>query len=270
MTEVATPVMSEDEAERITRRIALVAGSVRESMEKLHALVDEAKRGNAHVALGYRSWTEYLADTLGKQPLRLDRDERREVVGYLSGEGMSTRAIAPIVGVSNKTVHEDRQVLPEVTPEPMPSGPPATPEAFEAEYGMRPDEADALISSGMVADRDEFDQAAIDLSTVDMETGEIREPDPSDGTAVTGRDGKTYPKPTPRPKPEPSKPRRAPLPDAFFKAAYDLEKKVNTLVNLTSDDRFPQNREQVARKHANDLARTAEALTGVLRAINNR
>lgn len=43
-------------------------------------------------------------------------DIRRELVGLLSAQGMSTRAIAPTVGVSNKTISLDRQVLPQVTP----------------------------------------------------------------------------------------------------------------------------------------------------------
>lgn len=38
-----------------------------------------------------------------------------QIVGYLAGEGMSTRAIAPIVGVDNATVHRDKQVVTDVT-----------------------------------------------------------------------------------------------------------------------------------------------------------
>ena len=34
----------------------------------------------------------------GRKGPRLARDERRELVGRLADEGMSTRAIAPIVG----------------------------------------------------------------------------------------------------------------------------------------------------------------------------
>jgi hypothetical protein len=38
---------------------------------------------------------------------RLARGERQEMVAMLSAEGMSTRAIAPIVGVDRKTVERD-------------------------------------------------------------------------------------------------------------------------------------------------------------------
>jgi hypothetical protein len=39
--------------------------------------------------------------------MRLERDVRQELVAELHAQGMSTRAIAPIVGVDNKTVHND-------------------------------------------------------------------------------------------------------------------------------------------------------------------
>lgn len=39
--------------------------------------------------------------------MRLARDERRDMVRMLADEGMSTRAIAPIVGASQKTVDRD-------------------------------------------------------------------------------------------------------------------------------------------------------------------
>ncbi len=45
------------------------------------------------------------------RPLRqgrvMTRDQRQELVGYLAGEGMSTRAIAPIVGTTHSTVVRD-------------------------------------------------------------------------------------------------------------------------------------------------------------------
>lgn len=49
------------------------------------------------------------------------RDARQELVAELAAEGMSTRAIAPIVGVSVGTVHADRQVFSseQVTPAPQ-------------------------------------------------------------------------------------------------------------------------------------------------------
>lgn len=99
--------MDADAARRLTERIRLTAQTFAESRDRLMELVGEAKAGNAHLALGYDSWTAYLADVLGEEPLRLARDDRRELVGALSAEGMSTRAIAPIVGVNHSTVVRD-------------------------------------------------------------------------------------------------------------------------------------------------------------------
>ena len=104
MTALALVTMTEDDARRLTERIRLTAHTFAESRTKLIELVEEAKAGNAHAALGYASWTAYLSDVLGDEPLRLARDDRREMVAILSSEGMSTRAIAPIVGVSQATV----------------------------------------------------------------------------------------------------------------------------------------------------------------------
>jgi hypothetical protein len=100
-------VLSPSEAQRLTQRIKLTASSVRDGLFKLRNLVEEAKNSNAWQVLGFRSWTEYLSDTLGSEPMRLAREERQELVEYLSGEGMSTRAIAPIVGASREQVRRD-------------------------------------------------------------------------------------------------------------------------------------------------------------------
>lgn len=107
MTIEPTPTLSAADARLLTQRIQLVAGNAREALEKLHVLVEQARSGGAHAVLGFASWTDYLSSTLGESPMRLDREQRRELVAYLAGEGMSTRAIAPIAGVDQKTVRND-------------------------------------------------------------------------------------------------------------------------------------------------------------------
>lgn len=115
------PVMDPTEARRLTERIRLTATTFADSRERLIELVGQAKAGNAHLALGYGSWTDYLADVLGDEPLRLARDERRELVAALSAEGMSTRAIAPIVGAAPKTIARDLESrVSDDTPAPTP------------------------------------------------------------------------------------------------------------------------------------------------------
>lgn len=102
--------MDADAARRLTERIRIAATNYTEAKAKVLALVDEAKAGSAHIALGYKSWTAYLSDVLSDEPLRLARDERRELVTRLADEGMSSRAIAPIVGVSDRQVRTDIEV----------------------------------------------------------------------------------------------------------------------------------------------------------------
>ncbi|MDF2991860.1 MAG: hypothetical protein K0S37_2374 [Microbacterium sp.] len=116
MSAVVT-LLSEGEAQRLTQRIQLTASSVRDGLFKLRNLVDEARDSNVWQVMGFASWTAYLADTLGAEPMRLGRDERQELVGYLAGEGLSTRAIAPIVGVAHKTVARDLAPVSNDTPD---------------------------------------------------------------------------------------------------------------------------------------------------------
>ena len=107
MTVEPTPTLSAEDAYRLTQRIRTAASGAREAMETLSVLGEEARAGGAHAAMGFASWTDYLSSTLGASPMRLDREQRRELVAYLAGEGMSTRAIAPIVGVGDSTVQRD-------------------------------------------------------------------------------------------------------------------------------------------------------------------
>jgi hypothetical protein len=224
--EIQQPMLSVDDARRLTERIRLTAHSARESIEKLHVLVDQAKAGNAHLALGYQSWTAYLSEVLGEEPLRLARDQRQELVGYLAGEGMSTRAIAPIVGVKQpqvvKDLAEQRQVIPTESP--------------------APDPQEAARQS-----------VARAFSQTDKQ--------PEKPAKVTGLDGKTYTKPAPT---APKTPQRRALPDQFFDASYDLQKVVERIERLAADDRFSQNKEQISAKHRADLLRGIDALQGVV------
>lgn len=51
--------------------------------------------------------------------MRLARGERQEMVQMLSAEGMSTRAIAPIVGADHVTVSRDLAGVSNATPAPV-------------------------------------------------------------------------------------------------------------------------------------------------------
>jgi hypothetical protein len=110
--------MSADSARRLTERIRIAASNYTEAKAKVLALVDEAKAGSAHLALGYKSWTAYLSDVLSDEPLRLAREDRRDLVVKLTDEGMTTRAIAPIVGADQKTIVNDLRAAEEFSSAP--------------------------------------------------------------------------------------------------------------------------------------------------------
>ena len=237
-------VMDRDAAERLTNRITLMAGTIREGVEKLATLVQQAKNGNAHVALGYASWTAYLSDVLGREPIRLDAPQRRELVSYLSGEGMSTRAIAPIVGVSHETVRADAGVK-KLTP--------AVPVDRE---------------TGEIAETSGAESVAVAPEPVagGRTSAEPTETPAPESTKVTGLDGKTYSRPEPRAARQAS---RRPITDAFTDATYDLLKVIERIERLVADDRFPQNAEKVAQRNRGDLLRANDSLTGVIASLTN-
>jgi hypothetical protein len=94
-------------AKRLDSRIRRMAEATAGNLVTLADLIAEAKQGQIHLALGFRSWTAYLADALGKLQMVLTAESRRELVGRLADEGMSERAISTAVGVSQPTVHRD-------------------------------------------------------------------------------------------------------------------------------------------------------------------
>lgn len=94
-------------AARLTVHIRDAWTDIGAQLLRLRELVEQARAGEAWRILGFSSWTAYLTDVL--PPLSLPREQRREVVGWLSGAGMSSRAIAPIVRVDQKTVVNDRR-----------------------------------------------------------------------------------------------------------------------------------------------------------------
>lgn len=114
--------LDEAHARKLTLRIGLLLGTLLDHRDKLVILMTEAREGAAHLALGYRSWTEYMSTEFADMLPRLGVDDRREVVGEMTAAGMSTRAIAPIVGVSYETVAQDlRAPVRNLTPVPFES-----------------------------------------------------------------------------------------------------------------------------------------------------
>lgn len=167
-------------AQRRAERIRFHATNANEAMQSLQKLVHQAREMEDHVTLGYASWTAYIRDLFGDEPLRLARDVRRELVAELAEAGMSTRAIAPIVGVSVGTVHADRQVF-------------SSEQVKAGVTNVRPAPVETFDADGIL---------------IDAATGEVIE-EPQTVTehtvtekvkTVTGLDGKEYKRPAPKPR----------------------------------------------------------------------
>ena len=224
MSEIQQRTMTRDEAERLTERIRLTATSFMETRDKLAALIREAQEGRAHEALGFASWTAYVAAVCSDTPLmRLSRDERRVIVADLAEQGMSTRAIAPVVGVkSDQTIRAD---LAQVRDRHAPNAP--------ATHTFEPSPWEPAI---------------------DRDTGEIKT------AAVTGLDGKTYQ----RPEPKERTPKRRPLAETTRRALLALNDAVEKLAIEIDDDRFPQNKDELAPLYQNQLTYVIETCQGYL------
>lgn len=102
----AVAPLGRNAAERLDTQLRLMVGTINGYLAQLYELVQTAKHGNVHETLGFASWTTYLADVFTVD-LRLEREQRRELVGYLSAEGMSNGVIADVVGADRKTVRRD-------------------------------------------------------------------------------------------------------------------------------------------------------------------
>lgn len=113
--EVIETVLSPADARALTDRI-------RQTLHVGHNLIVEAFKGSAWSVLGYSSWDAYCAgEFAGARMVRLDREQRREIVAEMRQAGMSSRAIASGLGTPARTVARD------LAEAPVPDGTPAAP-----------------------------------------------------------------------------------------------------------------------------------------------
>lgn len=229
---VETIPMDRAEAERVTERIRLKLDSAANVLDSLGALVADAYQRRADLALGYDSWSAYADAEFAEQTRNLAAPIRRELVGRLTEAGMSTRAIAPAVGVaSDSTVRADlAKVRDHRAPDPL---------AEEKAKGR----VVKLTGPGSLLHSEPVEH-------IDMATGEVL----TEPRKVTGLDGKTYP----RPEVKGAQPRRRPLVDQAQDAAVNLTSAIERVARIFADDRLPQNREQVASVTRSHLLRTAK------------
>jgi len=128
-TEVAKPAkpakavekseLTKAQARKLTNDIAKAVGKAADTAESLadlaakaSDLMAEAFQKKAYLALDFPSWEDYVHSELGEGRVKLDRTVRQEITYRLADQAkMSTRAIAPVLGVDQKTVSNDlRQV----------------------------------------------------------------------------------------------------------------------------------------------------------------
>jgi hypothetical protein len=102
---VTGSLISKEQAVELTAEIRRACVEFVELRDHLQDLIRQAHAGQVHNALGYASWPAWFADTVKITPA--DKAARQLWVAFMSGEGMSQRAIGQSLGVDQKTVSND-------------------------------------------------------------------------------------------------------------------------------------------------------------------
>jgi len=237
--EVIEP-MSKVEAERITARIADKLDGIADNLEQVMPMIGEALTRQAWKPLGYASPTAYVAERFSGALQRLPISTRRAVVGELSSAGMSTRAIAPIVGKAQQTVADDLRLT-----------------------GNRSVDPDRKVISldgrqrTATQRKPDLDEWRGEVLHQAEETDEVVKLTGPNSVASPGANRQS------------PKPRRTPLTDQFRNATTDLTRKTETIARLCDDDRFPRNADEVATSIRSDLIRAIDALTDVVTLLDS-
>lgn len=240
--------LTEAEARRLTERIRSALDRVSTAWADLAERITEAYQRRADLALGYGSWAEYAEAELTPAE-GLAANVRRQLVGMLSAQGMSTRAIAPTVGVQHSAVAKDLRragvSVGHTSPAPAEVIDHATGEVLDLDTHRREVLTDAEQNGHIVA-----------------LTGPASVTTPG---RVVGLDGKTYT----RPEPKTTEPRRAALPPMVQSAGWDLTKSIERLQRLAADDRFNAHKKEMAPHLRSHLTSAIEACQDLLDRISN-
>jgi len=223
-TSPSATVAVANDATRRRDRIKLLLTAMTTTTEKISELLEAAQADGDHRALGYASWTAYVAGEFADALAGLSTAARRPAVAALAEGGLSTRAIAEIAGVGQSTVGRDLQVTRSGSP--VPDGP-------------RP----ASEFKSMVAE---------------MGAPSRRRVTGTDGKSYSATAAAPSAPAAPRPR------RRPPLPDSYGTAVRDLGKLVDRLERLHADDRFKANRESVRQLNRGELTRRTDQLRRIL------
>lgn len=120
-------------AERRAERISLRLDAIADNYRAVLPMIREAIEKRDDLALGYRSPGDYVSDRFGQALAGLGIEVRRAVVGELTAAGLSTRAIAPVVGVHFDTVARDARVVDTTPDDDWPEDDLPTPTTFDPE-----------------------------------------------------------------------------------------------------------------------------------------
>jgi len=99
--------LTEAEARSLTGQIRSIGEAIADRVDLLVDKIRQARDGQAHTALAYKSWPDYVQTEFADVLPRLDREPRRELVAALTETGMSSRAIAPVVRITDRQVRRD-------------------------------------------------------------------------------------------------------------------------------------------------------------------
>ncbi len=166
-------------AERRAERIRFRLDAIADNYTAVMPMIRESIEKRDDLALGYASVGAYVADRFGGALQQLGVEVRREVVRELTVAGMSTRAIAPVVGVNNATVHRDLSRVASATPQtPVASAAGASPAEPETTTKVAPSEEGAAARAHVAP--------TVDDTAATPQAGVTARP------AVVGLDGKTY------------------------------------------------------------------------------
>lgn len=103
--EIVAEPLTKRAAQALDKKIRTASDKLTGTVDSLYELLEQAAVGQIHRVLEYPSWTAWMKDAVQFTPS--DRVERKLVVALMSGKGMSQRAIAATLGVSQKTVDRD-------------------------------------------------------------------------------------------------------------------------------------------------------------------
>ncbi len=227
---------------------------IKVGVEAVWELIKQAYIERAWDVLGYSSWDDYCTREFGTSRLRLPREERAEVLPSLRESGMSPNMIASATGLSRRTVNRELESSgwANAHPDATSTGPdgktytPPTPKS-------KPEEPEAITCR----DCDGYGCETCVPEDVADALGDDQE---QRGSALGALQHQIDQAPQRK---SPDKP----ITKSFDSATYDLKRVVKRVVNLSENDRFKKNKDQIADVNLSDLIRVRDALTSVIQQL---